>query len=307
MTKLLRHMEAMQTASTDRLSSASSHRADSDFIGTITEMLDGPAQREAQFDFLSLSARTVSGGFHGQFVPMYALREAFEDFMTAGERLDVIKKLIFYGEDKAKGRVSLVRTADLGDYNAYVALGALTAAARTSDSEDLSGGSEAVKRAELILHAVLGVATEAAEMVEAVYKAVFEGGELDLTNLLEESGDTKWYLAILARVMGVDWDEDERRIIAKLMKRYADKFNPAEANNRDLFAERQVLERPAITEQPRKHVGTIKEMIEEGTYTEAEASKIAINTGDCACGQGGSWGHASGCPETDTPLEYPTA
>ncbi len=47
-----------------------------------------------------------------------------------------------------------------------------------------------------LLHAVLGLYTEAAEMLEALWAAL-HGAPLDEINLFEEAGDLEWYLALL--------------------------------------------------------------------------------------------------------------
>lgn len=92
-----------------------------------------------------------------------------------------------------------------------------------------------------VLHAVLGCVTEAAEMAEALIKQL-ETGEFDETNMLEESGDLLWYLAVMFDEFGTDFDTEQNRVIAKLKQRFPEKFTDEAANNRDLAAERKVLE-----------------------------------------------------------------
>ena len=93
-----------------------------------------------------------------------------------------------------------------------------------------------------ILHGVLGAATESAEMADNVKRAIFYGKKLDLINLREELGDLCWYIAIVCAETGFNFGEILERNIDKLRQRYPEKFSTAKALNRDLDAERAVLE-----------------------------------------------------------------
>lgn len=95
------------------------------------------------------------------------------------------------------------------------------------------------------LHSALGMVTEAAEFADVFKKHLFYGKPIDWVNLEEEAGDLFWYLAIMADVLGKDvFDSILNKNIAKLAKRYENqKFSTAAAVNRDLTAEREILER----------------------------------------------------------------
>lgn len=92
-----------------------------------------------------------------------------------------------------------------------------------------------------LLHAALGIFTESGEMLEALV-ATMNGDSLDLFNLAEESGDVDWYQAIIYDELDVSEAAVREAVIAKLKKRYGDKFSEDAAINRDLSAERAVLE-----------------------------------------------------------------
>ncbi len=94
-----------------------------------------------------------------------------------------------------------------------------------------------------IIHAMMGLQTETAEITDALKKHMFYGKELDVTNLKEEGGDVLWYLAILFDAVGTDFETEMKRVIAKLKVRFPDKFTNELAENRNLTAERAVLER----------------------------------------------------------------
>lgn len=95
-----------------------------------------------------------------------------------------------------------------------------------------------------ILHAGMGLVTEAGELLDALKKATYYGKELDLTNVKEEAGDMLWYLAILFDALGTSFEEEQARVIAKLKARFPEKFTEEAAENRDLEAERVILEQP---------------------------------------------------------------
>lgn len=93
-----------------------------------------------------------------------------------------------------------------------------------------------------LLHAAMGMATEAGEFLDALKKHVFYGKLLDKTNLVEELGDMFWYLGVASDVLGVPFEEIMQINHNKLFARYSKGFNSEEANNRDLQKERQILE-----------------------------------------------------------------
>lgn len=93
-----------------------------------------------------------------------------------------------------------------------------------------------------VLHASMGLVTEAAELQDALKKASFYGKELDITNIKEEAGDMLWYLALLFDAIGTDFETEQARVIAKLKARFPDKFTEEKAENRNLTVERSILE-----------------------------------------------------------------
>ncbi|AVJ51808.1 nucleotide pyrophosphohydrolase [Pantoea phage vB_PagS_Vid5] len=55
----------------------------------------------------------------------------------------------------------------------------------------------------MLLHAVMGIAGEAGELVDAIKKHVFFGKELDKENVVEELGDILFYLEAMAQLLNV--------------------------------------------------------------------------------------------------------
>lgn len=93
-----------------------------------------------------------------------------------------------------------------------------------------------------LLHAAIGIVTEAEELFSAVFDHIDRGTELDETNLFEEIGDSLWYQAMVLRSTGKNFSQAMQVNIDKLAKRYPEKFSSEAALNRNLDAERQVLE-----------------------------------------------------------------
>lgn len=107
-----------------------------------------------------------------------------------------------------------------------------------------------------MLHAVLGKASELAELVEILTWMTMNGGTLKPVpegqataemlkftagHVGEEFGDDKWYDAILADAAGFDPDTYMERVLAKLKARYPDAFTEEAAGTRDLDAEAKAL------------------------------------------------------------------
>lgn len=94
-----------------------------------------------------------------------------------------------------------------------------------------------------ILHALIGINTENGELQDQFKKHIFYGRELDIVNIVEEIGDLFWYIAILCDEIETPFEEIWQKNIEKLKKRYEGKFTETKAENRDLKAERAILEK----------------------------------------------------------------
>lgn len=101
-----------------------------------------------------------------------------------------------------------------------------------------------------LLHAVIGMATEAGELLDMLKKHIWYGKPLDLVNVEEEMGDSNWYQSLGIHAMRLKqyyttWEQIQKKNIAKLKVRYGDKFTEKAAQERDLKAERKILESKA--------------------------------------------------------------
>lgn len=83
-----------------------------------------------------------------------------------------------------------------------------------------------------LLHMVIGVSGEAGELLDAIKKAVIYRKELDRNNVIEELGDIEFYLEGLRQELGVSREECLAANVAKLQKRYGDKYSDSAAQIR---------------------------------------------------------------------------
>lgn len=113
-----------------------------------------------------------------------------------------------------------------------------------TENTDYVGISERLHHVHTIrmLHAAMGIATEAGELLDALKKHIFYGKSLDTTNLQEELGDIFWYAAVLADSSGFTLADTMEKNLAKLRARYPDRFRESDAIIRNLELERRILE-----------------------------------------------------------------
>ena len=92
------------------------------------------------------------------------------------------------------------------------------------------------------IHGCLGLMSEIGEVADALKKHIIYDQALDQINIMEESGDISWYQALLRSAVKKGMQEALDKNIAKLKKRFGDKFDYDAVAKRDLAAERKILE-----------------------------------------------------------------
>jgi len=138
--------------------------------------------------------------------------------------LDVLKKHVFYGNSLDPDDQRVVEGVP----------GALTSEQRARFAERIR-----------LVHAVIGLITEADELLNGLMEYVMEGKELDRVNVLEECCDATWYLNLALDSVGFTAADVPRTLIPKLEARYERKFDAQKALNRNLEVERACLEASA--------------------------------------------------------------
>jgi hypothetical protein len=187
-------------------------------------------------NYIAEANLTLSNKFHGEKVTLAELRSALQQFADAGNRLDKIKKAIFYGKGEDVGL-----TQSIGAVNCIAAPYMLAGVPITAEAISTGHAQDDAAQAEIFIHGIIGKATEAAELIEALQAAIFGERELDKVNVLEEIGDGFWYDAILLQALGYTFEAAQYVNIAKLRKRFPNAFTEHDAINRDTGAEREVL------------------------------------------------------------------
>lgn len=179
-----------------------------------------------QFNYIEEANVTMSDNFHFEKVSQELFVDVLDSAIEALNDLDQIKKALFYGRELEKE------------------LWFSDQACRNNDIQvvGLHPDPQAGMR---LLHGIIGIATEAGEMLEALRQGV-EGGVFDFTNVAEEVGDNQWYAAAILRALKTDFESVQRTNIAKLRARFPNKFTEFDANNRNLQVEREILERKPL-------------------------------------------------------------
>lgn len=93
-----------------------------------------------------------------------------------------------------------------------------------------------------VMHMLMGLTTEIGELTDLFKKHYAYGRALDIHSVGEELADTMWYICNLCTLMNINLNHELAKNIAKLKIRYPEKFTEEDALNRDLEAERKVLE-----------------------------------------------------------------
>lgn len=159
------------------------------------------------------------------------------NFVENGDIADILKRSLFYKEEIEKGK-NRGLAATVKNKKIYDEIKVQTLLeSKDGNREKISLSQEKIH----IIHAMMGLISEAGEILEEVIKSSLENRELNKDNLKEESGDLLWYIALLLRNVGSDFETEAKRNTDKLFARYPEKFTSEKALNRDLEKEQEVL------------------------------------------------------------------
>lgn len=158
--------------------------------------------------------------------------------INANRLLDMYKKNIYYGKPINQ---EAWRSA-VGE----IIISGKVIEDRTFRAHDRVPRPETLGIDPRILHGIIGISTEASELLEAIQPHLLNQdreGTIDGVNLGEEVGDISWYIAVLLDSISKDWEQELIKNAAKLQARNKGKTFNAEATiNRDVEAERAILE-----------------------------------------------------------------
>jgi len=171
-----------------------------------------------QDDYIALSERTEKKfpeGFTLQSNHISILNHLVPDLLMVNHALDHMKRHLIYGAELE---------------------------IRPPQTEFEIRGKFINQQQMELLHAAIGKVTESVEFFEMMAAHVLKDQPLDVANAIEEVGDGMWYDAIVFRNLSSNFERAGQINIGKLTKRFPEKFESEQALNRDLDAEREVLE-----------------------------------------------------------------
>lgn len=231
MQKLVQRTGALALIVAEYLTDQSTN-AEQKFIGNVIGHVDCQEQltavMEACWTHEKEAIKTKSDSYFGEVIPEVDLRAALLSFIAAAERLDAIKKALFYGKPYQSQLIPIgndVVFSNVAELPAFV-----------HDTHVCKGVD--------IIHSIIGSATEAGEKAELLL-CVMDGKPFDPVGFAEEMGDGRWYDAIGAVAIGKTLNDIDRGNVEKLIKkRYkTGAFTANEALERDTNAERSQLEK----------------------------------------------------------------
>lgn len=159
--------------------------------------------------YLEASGRTAAGTLHGHTIRASDMEAILQENVASLKRLDQVKKALFYGREPSWG---IPKTNH-----------------EPVEVDDVRKD---------IFHAVIGIATEAGELLELL----LDPEKATKAKLTDEGGDVLWYLALLFRTIGTTFDAAGERNIQKLAIRFPDKFEEYLAIDKDDDKEKVVFQ-----------------------------------------------------------------
>jgi NTP pyrophosphatase (non-canonical NTP hydrolase) len=156
---------------------------------------------------------------------------------SVGDSVDQLKKFLYYGKRSENTDYTTKGVIDVMlreiEYDSQAHSNLVLTKNRLNDHEVIR-----------LLHAILGIAGEVGELAQPLMDYLVSGVPIDQTNIAEEVGDSLWYHALIAKYQGLDELSPYLMINKdKLTKRYGTKWSKQGATERDLKAEREILER----------------------------------------------------------------
>ena len=125
--------------------------------------------------------------------------------------------------------------------NEYQALAARTRCPQTVALARLrSGVYPPIGGGAMLLHGVIGLTGEVGELASAIEKYAWYGQAFDRCNTIEEVGDCLWYLSEILDALDIPLEQVMSMNIAKLKKRFPEKFTEEKAREENRDRENEV-------------------------------------------------------------------
>jgi hypothetical protein len=126
-------------------------------------------------------------------------------YIQAARQLDRWKSLLIYGKPKDEKKFDIL-----------------------PDHTDVIHGFDHLVGDGTLVHSILGIASEGGELIEHLFTLAVTG-TANPEGIQEETGDLDWFQELLADAIGVSVDDTQAQVIAKLAKRYPERYNQSDA------------------------------------------------------------------------------
>lgn len=146
----------------------------------------------------------------------WTLIHELRDLVSVTARLDQVKRILFYGVSKPLKEEVRIELPPMLD-----------------------------ERTARLLHACIGIATEAGELVNA---SIWRKD--DPESAIEELGDLFWYIAIACAELELPFEKIWEANVAKLKARYPNGFTSNHAANRNRERELDALRQGGLDDEP---------------------------------------------------------
>ncbi|MDV2965562.1 MazG nucleotide pyrophosphohydrolase domain-containing protein [Nitratireductor aquimarinus] len=144
--------------------------------------------------YMSVIHRTKADTIHPDVVSSDTLEDIINHRLLGNVHMDAAKKGLFYGRTS-----ELLKEPDAG-----------------TPAEHLEGAMD-------LVHAIVGIDTESAELLTMLRDSVFREGQAPSRDeIADEAGDLFWYFTLLLKATGITLQEVMERNYKKLSTRFPD-------------------------------------------------------------------------------------
>jgi NTP pyrophosphatase (non-canonical NTP hydrolase) len=178
---------------------------------------------EHMMNYQQEALRTKSPQFHLSPKALGYLAGVAAFAVVVGKPADSAKRAMFYGKPMPED----------GSFNGHTDQMEQRARDLCPDDNSIREGYDPSHLNADQVHGILGIFTEACELMELLFDSMESGQPIDRAKLENELGDVSWYHAIACEGAGTTVDNVHDKNIAKLKARYPDKFTSEAACNRD--------------------------------------------------------------------------
>jgi NTP pyrophosphatase (non-canonical NTP hydrolase) len=131
-------------------------------------------------------------------------------------------------------------------------------AMRTNDSKDAERLEKKLESQNIdinipeLINGCLSLSGETGELNDMIKKWIFQGHDLDISEIEKELGDILWYVVLVCNAINLDLDKVANANVEKLKKRYPEGFSEYASTNRSEYKIEGLSDIVAYQEQMKK-------------------------------------------------------